>query len=61
LGTVEALSAHDGGPALPDVMKGFSMGRRHLRTIPVKIRLPKTMEQFRESHLDHIAHNRMNR
>jgi hypothetical protein len=25
------------------------MRRRHLRTIPVKIRLPKTMEQFREA------------
>ncbi len=61
LGAVVAFSAHKRGPALPDVMEGSPMGRRHPIAILVKIRVPETMEQFGESHLDHIAHNRVNR
>jgi len=55
------LPAHDGSPALPDVGDCSPMGGRHLIAIQVKIRLPKTMEQFGEPHLDYIAHYLVNR
>ena len=61
LRTVIALTAHHRRPALQDVGESLNMGRRHGILIPGKIRFPEEMEQLGESHLDHIAHNIVDR
>ncbi len=61
LGAVIPSPAHHLRPALQDVGESLNMGRRHLILIPVKIRLAEKVKQIGESHLDHIAHNMVNR
>lgn len=61
LRAVISFASHHRCSALQDAGEGLQMGRRHLITIPVKIRIPEHLKKIGEPHLDHMAHDVVDR